>query len=150
MIAHSPTVSPAVFTCSICGEPSTDICAYCTKDACSNHRCVRCKRCSDCCECDVPLSAEEVVIEEAAVIEVRPEEDKLENKPEEATLIPEPPPEPMQPSELAAIFAPEPGPRPEWVSGRSVFIEQVDETPEAPADPGHDDLTEPDETEHHE
>ena len=50
----------AVFTCSICGEPSTDICVYCTKDACANHRCDRCKRCSDCCECDVPLSAAEV------------------------------------------------------------------------------------------
>lgn len=50
------TVEPAVFTCSICGEPSTSICAYCTKDACENHRCTRCKRCSDCCECEVPLS----------------------------------------------------------------------------------------------
>lgn len=52
-------VNTAVFTCSICGEASTDICAYCTKDACPNHRCARCKRCSDCCECEVPLSAEE-------------------------------------------------------------------------------------------
>jgi len=50
----------AVFTCSICGEPSSDICIHCTKDACANHRCTRCKRCSDCCECEVPLSAEEV------------------------------------------------------------------------------------------
>ena len=58
-------VNAAVFTCSICGEPSTEICAYCTKDACSNHRCIRCKRCSDCCECEVPLSAEEVGVEEA-------------------------------------------------------------------------------------
>ncbi len=53
------TVEAAVFTCSICGEPSRDICVYCTKDACANHRCERCKRCSDCCECEVPLSAEE-------------------------------------------------------------------------------------------
>jgi hypothetical protein len=52
-------VNTAVFTCSICGEASTEICAYCTKDACPNHRCARCKRCSDCCECEVPLSAEE-------------------------------------------------------------------------------------------
>lgn len=59
MIANSGAVNAAVFTCSICGEPSTNICAYCTKDACANHRCERCKRCSDCCECDVPLSAEE-------------------------------------------------------------------------------------------
>ena len=41
--------------CSICGEPSTKICVYCTKDACDNHRCSRCDRCSDCCECEVPL-----------------------------------------------------------------------------------------------
>jgi hypothetical protein len=63
---------PAIFTCSICGEPSTDICAYCTKDACANHRCTRCKRCSDCCECEVPLSAEEPPAEpvvEAPVVE---------------------------------------------------------------------------------
>ncbi len=53
------TVEPAIFTCSICGEPSTEICVYCTKDACANHRCDRCKRCSDCCECEVPLSAQE-------------------------------------------------------------------------------------------
>jgi hypothetical protein len=57
-------VNAAVFTCSICGEVSANICAYCTKDACSNHRCERCKRCSDCCECDVPLSAEERVAPE--------------------------------------------------------------------------------------
>jgi hypothetical protein len=44
-----------IFTCSICGEPSTQICSYCTKDACSNHLCERCGRCSDCCECEVPL-----------------------------------------------------------------------------------------------
>ena len=59
-------VNAAVFTCSICSEPSTDICAYCTKDACANHRCIRCKRCSDCCECEFPLSAEEPMIEQIA------------------------------------------------------------------------------------
>lgn len=53
------TVETAVFTCSICGERSKDICVYCTKDTCANHRCERCKRCSDCCECDVPLSVAE-------------------------------------------------------------------------------------------
>jgi hypothetical protein len=52
-------VNAAIFTCSICGETSTNICSYCTKDACANHRCERCKRCSDCCECEYPLSAEE-------------------------------------------------------------------------------------------
>jgi hypothetical protein len=47
------------FTCSICGDPSTDICVYCTKDACPNHLCSKCRRCSDCCECEVPLDAGE-------------------------------------------------------------------------------------------
>jgi hypothetical protein len=44
------------FTCSICGEESTRICARCTKDACNNHICDKCLRCSDCCECEVALS----------------------------------------------------------------------------------------------
>jgi len=52
----TPTLT---FSCSICGEASTQICVYCTKDACRNHRCERCKRCSDCCECEVPLGANE-------------------------------------------------------------------------------------------
>lgn len=43
----------STFTCSICGESSNDICVYCTKDACPNHRCTKCFRCSDCCECDL-------------------------------------------------------------------------------------------------
>jgi hypothetical protein len=72
MIANSGIVLAAVFTCSICGEPAANICAYCTKDACANHRCERCKRCSDCCECDVPLSAEEAVLVDA-VAEPAPE-----------------------------------------------------------------------------
>lgn len=68
-------IGTAVFTCSICGEPSTEICIYCTKDACSNHRCTRCKRCSDCCECEVPLSAEEFPAEpEAAAAPMEPEQ----------------------------------------------------------------------------
>ena len=45
----------ATYVCSICSEPSTEICIYCTKDACANHRCERCRRCSDCCECEVRL-----------------------------------------------------------------------------------------------
>ena len=49
----------AVFSCSICGEPSTHICVYCTKDACHNHLCGRCHRCSDCCQCDLPLDEPE-------------------------------------------------------------------------------------------
>lgn len=48
-----------VFLCSICGEPSTEICVYCTKDACRNHLCDRCHRCSDCCECPLPLEEHE-------------------------------------------------------------------------------------------
>lgn len=40
------------FPCSICNEPSTEICVHCTKDACANHLCEKCKRCSDCCQCD--------------------------------------------------------------------------------------------------
>ena len=51
--------APAVFSCSICGEPSEHICAYCTKDSCHNHLCGRCHRCSDCCECDLPLGDSE-------------------------------------------------------------------------------------------
>lgn len=39
------------FVCTICGEPSTKICVYCTKDTCENHICPKCLRCSDCCEC---------------------------------------------------------------------------------------------------
>jgi hypothetical protein len=45
------------YTCNICGDPSTEICVYCTKDACPNHLCRKCLRCSDCCECEVPLEA---------------------------------------------------------------------------------------------
>jgi hypothetical protein len=44
------------FTCNICSEPSTDICVYCTKDVCSNHRCEKCLRCSDCCQCELRRS----------------------------------------------------------------------------------------------
>ena len=43
------------FSCSICGEESTRICARCTKDACDNHICEKCLRCSDCCECELAL-----------------------------------------------------------------------------------------------
>ena len=45
-------IETAAFVCSICNEPSLDICVYCTKDTCSNHLCEKCKRCSDCCHCD--------------------------------------------------------------------------------------------------
>lgn len=88
------TVETAVFTCSICGEPSRDICVSCTKDACANHRCVRCKRCSDCCECEIPLSAtearegEQAAPHDAAITENAP------TAPPSAVRAPEPVPEP--------------------------------------------------------
>ncbi len=52
------TTEERSFTCSICQDPSTAICVFCTKDACPNHLCRRCGRCSDCCTCDVPLEEE--------------------------------------------------------------------------------------------
>lgn len=69
------------FTCSICGEQSTDICVFCTKDTCANHRCVRCLRCSDCCECDIPLTPPEARQEVAKQEEVKQEEVKQETLP---------------------------------------------------------------------
>lgn len=48
------TSTPAAgFRCSICEEPSLQICAWCTKDACDNHICQKCRRCSDCCACEL-------------------------------------------------------------------------------------------------
>ena len=84
------TVEPAVFTCSICGEPSSDICAYCTKDTCANHRCTRCKRCSDCCECEVPLSA----------AEPEPEPQAAVSAPESSSQDLPSPAEPVEPDNL--------------------------------------------------
>lgn len=58
----TPNTSPSVtheYTCSICGEPSTEICHYCTKDACANHLCQKCRYCSDCCHCEIPLDEHE-------------------------------------------------------------------------------------------
>ncbi len=49
----------STFSCSICGETSTHICVYCTKDACANHLCERCHRCSDCCACGAQVFNEE-------------------------------------------------------------------------------------------
>lgn len=46
------TGAASPFVCSICAEASSQICVFCTKDCCSNHRCERCERCSDCCDCD--------------------------------------------------------------------------------------------------
>ena len=87
------TVEAAIFRCSICGEPSHEICVYCTKDACSNHRCERCKRCSDCCECEVPLSAGETSPEpEQAATLAQPD---IETAAQPAADV-VPPPEPLE------------------------------------------------------
>src|SRR5580704_7120058 len=83
-------VNAAIFTCSICGEASVNICSYCTKDACSNHRCERCKRCSDCCECEFPLSAEDPVAVDAApelTLEPGLESTMLESTMLESTML---------------------------------------------------------------
>ncbi len=52
------------FKCSICGEGSSRICVFCTKDTCANHICDRCLRCSDCCECDAPRTDTHAPVEE--------------------------------------------------------------------------------------
>ena len=83
------------FSCSICEQESTRICAFCTKDACNIHICDRCGNCSDCCECDVPLDEPRHVAMYAPV--VRPD-----SRPDFAT------PEESEPEpELAAIPYPE-------------------------------------------
>jgi len=72
------TATP-VFTCSICGEGSTRICARCTKDACDNHLCEKCFCCSDCCECeqvlaDAPRTPVRNVVETPPAVEPQPQE----------------------------------------------------------------------------
>jgi hypothetical protein len=93
MMVNTAVVNTAVFTCSICGEASSNICAYCTKDACSNHRCVRCKRCSDCCECEFPLTADEAA---AAAVVVQP-------APEPEVVLPEPQATFVEPDALTSV-----------------------------------------------
>jgi hypothetical protein len=122
-------VNAAIFTCSICGEASLNICSYCTKDACSNHRCERCKRCSDCCECEYPLSAEDPVPVEA-VAEVVPE-----TVPDLESVLPEPveaadaaTPAFLTPEE-SSVFAEESAAREPRIFGESnVFAEEDDPT----------------------
>jgi hypothetical protein len=63
------------FQCSICGDTSTKLCVYCTKDACKNHLCDRCHRCSDCCLCEVPTSEPEPPPHAVKVEEVSPKLD---------------------------------------------------------------------------
>ena len=49
--AAPPLPQTKTFDCYICKEASTEICVYCTKDACGLHLCERCQRCTDCCTC---------------------------------------------------------------------------------------------------
>src|SRR5579863_574665 len=139
-------VPAAVFTCSICGEVSSNICAYCTKDACSNHRCERCKRCSDCCECEYPLSAEEavalpnqpvpVVVLDTELADLEAESLPLEAAEEEAPsrthafLTPE----------ESSVFAKESGVREPRVHGESNVFAEEDEVEDELGD--DDDLAE--------
>jgi hypothetical protein len=100
------TTEAAIFTCSICGEPSAEICVYCTKDACANHRCERCKRCSDCCACEIPLSAEEFPV--AREVET-PREPVLTASPESLMQpLVEPAPPVSEPAAPASEAAGEP------------------------------------------
>jgi len=88
------------FTCNICGEESTRICARCTKDACDNHLCEKCFRCSDCCECDISLDdTPRPVVRPAveAAPAVVPEPEVPEPKP------PEPEPDPDETGETGEI-----------------------------------------------
>jgi hypothetical protein len=141
-------VPAAIFTCSICGEVSSNICAYCTKDACSNHRCERCKRCSDCCECEYPLSAEEAVALPAQAVPDVVLDAELAD-PEAESLLPEALEEEapatthafLTPAE-SSVFAEERGVREPRVHGESnVFAEEDEEG--LPED--DDDLAEPNE-----
>jgi hypothetical protein len=93
------------FACSICVEPSHDICVYCTKDVCRLHRCQRCLRCSDCCECESPLCLDEEPLAEPAEASVEPADPaRKPAEPEietgafvEAIEVPEVVPEPIGP-----------------------------------------------------
>ena len=113
----------ATFVCSICGESSTDICVYCTKDTCANHRCIRCRRCSDCCECEVPLTAAEGVHEpEVAAVGPHPTQPVVIAAEPEPPAEPEPSVEAVLPVEptteeivqsLPELFAPDEPPHPD-------------------------------------
>jgi hypothetical protein len=89
------------FNCTICGEESTRICVWCTKDTCANHLCEKCGRCSDCCECEVPLDEP---VHEAPRVHMHPAPN-----PEPEPEPPYPPPVPDQVLE----DEPEPGVTPE-------------------------------------
>jgi hypothetical protein len=138
-------VNAAVFTCSICGEASVNICSYCTKDACSNHRCERCKRCSDCCECEVPLSAEEPLSGEAVTESMlQPEIESLQPEPPE----PEGPEREAPAPETPELRAPEPQAGSSWPVFLTPEEASVFADPSALVDPRHPtpDSTTPDST----
>jgi hypothetical protein len=94
----------AIFTCSICGDPSGEICVFCTKDTCINHHCDRCKRCSDCCECEIPLSA---AAPEVVVVEL-PREPEVETPLESQVEAPRESQEPMAIEEPVTMEPPHP------------------------------------------
>ena len=84
------------FSCTICAEESTSICARCTQDTCRNHLCERCRKCSDCCECEIAL--EEPVREPARSVfrAVHPIPDP---EPDPEPPAPPPSPDPLPPEE---------------------------------------------------
>jgi hypothetical protein len=94
------------FHCTICGEESTRICVWCTKDTCANHLCAKCGRCSDCCECEVPL-------EERVHAAAPPVEEPTPMPGEPAPPVEEPTPMPGEP----------PVPEPEAVPVESAPLE---------------------------
>jgi hypothetical protein len=114
------------FTCNICGEESTRICARCTKDTCNNHLCEKCLHCSDCCEC-------EIVRDESVRPVVRPHAQEAEGLPDTPVIedfpqVPEAePPVPEAATEVPPVEA-EPASEP-----------AVDTVPPAVPETGNDD-----------
>jgi hypothetical protein len=123
------------FTCTICGEPSTAICAYCTKDACGNHLCERCGRCSDCCECEIRLDAPvEATRNGAPTLAAEPAAAGAEIEPEQPITEEQREDAPDESSELVAAeppttAPPEPTPEFDAVDRRAVAPDAI-ETPE--------------------
>jgi hypothetical protein len=74
------------FQCSICGDVSTKLCVYCTKDACNNHLCDRCHHCSDCCLCDLPSNAPETSLQSGTSDELSPGVEVRSESPEAGSL----------------------------------------------------------------
>ena len=131
------TATAPVFHCSICGELSTDICVYCTKDTCINHRCDRCKRCSDCCECEIPLSAAEepaaepVALEAVAPAAAMPVEAPAAAETAAEDILSAVTPEPETIAALDSIWAPEP------IVQSPIFEPQPPEPADTDAPAGH-------------